>query len=56
MDPARAAGCHDRQLVRAFPARLDSREDAYLIHPVLRGLAVKIRAGQMLEVKQYHLT
>jgi hypothetical protein len=37
-----------------FPAGLDSREDTYLIHPVLRGLAVKIRAGQMLEVKQYH--
>ena len=36
-----------------FPAGLDSREDTYLIHPVLRGLAVKIRAGQMLEVKQY---
>jgi hypothetical protein len=36
-----------------FPAGLDSREDAYLIHPVLRGLAVKIRAGQLLEVKQY---
>jgi hypothetical protein len=37
-----------------FPASLDSREDAYLFHPVLRGLAVKIRVGQMLEVKQYH--
>ena len=37
-----------------FPAGLDSREDAYLVHPVLRGLAVKIRAGQLLEVKQYH--
>lgn len=37
-----------------FPAGLDSRGDAYLIHPVLRGLAVKIRAGQRLEVKQYH--
>ena len=37
-----------------FPAGLDSREDTYLIHPLLRGLAVKIRAGQMLEVKQYH--
>jgi hypothetical protein len=36
-----------------FPAGLDSREDAYLIHPVLRGLAVKIRASQMLEVKRY---
>jgi len=37
-----------------FPAWLDSREDAYLLHPVLRGLAVKIRAGQVLEVKEYH--
>ena len=37
-----------------FPAAMDSREDTYLIHPVLRGLAVKIRAGQMLEVKRYH--
>ena len=36
-----------------FPAGLDSREDIYLIHPVLRGLSVKIRAGQLLEVKQY---
>ena len=35
-------------------AGLDSREDAYLVHPVLRGLSVKIRAGQLLEVKQYH--
>ena len=37
-----------------FPAGLDSREDAYLVHPVLRGLSVKIRAGQVLEVKRYH--
>jgi hypothetical protein len=36
-----------------FPAAMSSREDAYLVHPVLRGLAVKIRAGQMLEVKRY---
>ena len=36
-----------------FPAAMDSREDAYLAHPVLRGLAVKIRAGQLLEVKRY---
>ena len=34
-----------------FPAGLDSREDIYLIDPVLRGLSVKIRAGQVLEVK-----
>ena len=37
-----------------FPAGLDSREDIYLIHPALRGLSVKIRAGQLLEVKQYY--
>jgi hypothetical protein len=39
---------------RRFPARTESREDAYLIHPVLRGLSVKIRAGRVLEVKVYH--
>jgi hypothetical protein len=37
-----------------FPASMDSREDAYLIHPVLRGLSVKVRAGRLLEVKQFH--
>ena len=37
-----------------FPAAMDSREDAYLVHPPLRGLSVKIRAGQLLEVKRYH--
>jgi hypothetical protein len=36
-----------------FPAAMDSREDSYFVHPVLRGLAVKIRAGQLLEVKRY---
>jgi hypothetical protein len=36
-----------------FPAGMESREDAYLVHPVLRGLAVKIRAGRVLEVKSY---
>jgi hypothetical protein len=38
---------------RRFPARTESREDAYLIRPVLRGLSVKIRAGRVLEVKVY---
>ena len=37
-----------------FPAELETREDIYLIHPFLRGLSVKIRAGQLLEMKQYH--
>jgi hypothetical protein len=37
-----------------FPGGIDSREDAYLIHPVLRGLSVKIRAGRAFEVKLCH--
>jgi len=37
-----------------FPAGLESREDAYLVDPVLRGLSVKIRGNQMLEAKMYH--
>jgi hypothetical protein len=36
-----------------YPAGMESREDAYLLHPVLRGLSVKIRAGRLLEVKKY---
>src|SRR5215470_364208 len=39
---------------RRFPTRTESREDAYLIYPVLRGLSVKIRAGRELEVKLCH--
>jgi hypothetical protein len=39
---------------RRFPAETESREDAYLIHPVSRGLSVKIRAGRALEVKLCH--
>ena len=38
---------------RRFPARVESREDAYLINPQLRGLSVKIRGGAALEVKAY---
>ena len=37
-----------------FPAAVESREDAYLLDPQLRGLSVKIRAGGALEVKMYH--
>jgi hypothetical protein len=39
---------------RRFPAETESREDAYLIHPVLPGLSVKIRAGRALQVKMCH--
>ena len=37
-----------------FPAGLDSREDIYLIHPVLRGLSVKIRAIRASRSSQIH--
>ena len=36
-----------------FPAELEIREDTYLLHPRLRGLSVKLRAGAALEVKAY---
>ena len=37
-----------------FPARMESREDTYLLDPQLRGLSVKVRGGGALEVKVYH--
>jgi hypothetical protein len=37
-----------------FPARMESREDSYLLDPHLRGLSVKVRGGRALEVKAYH--
>ena len=36
-----------------FPARTESREDTYLVDPLLPGLSVKIRGGRALEVKAY---
>ncbi len=39
-----------------FPAETESREDAYLVDPDLRGLSVKVRAGRALEAKVYHGT
>ena len=36
-----------------FPARVESREDTYLLDPQLRGLSVKVRGGGALEVKVY---
>ena len=36
-----------------FPARMESREDTYLLDPRLPGLSVKIRGGSALEVKAY---
>jgi hypothetical protein len=37
-----------------LPVETESREDAYLVHPDLRGLSVKVRAGRALEVKVCH--
>ena len=37
-----------------FSARVETREDAYLLDPHLPGLSVKIRGTAALEVKVYH--
>jgi hypothetical protein len=36
-----------------FPAEMESREDTYLLDPLVRGLSVKVRGGDALEVKAY---
>jgi hypothetical protein len=36
-----------------FPARMESREDIYLLEPPLAGLSVKVRGGGALEIKAY---
>jgi hypothetical protein len=36
-----------------FPARMESREDSYLLDPHLRGLSVKVRGGAAFDVKVY---
>jgi hypothetical protein len=36
-----------------FPARMESRQDIYLLDPPLPGLSVKLRGGGALEVKLY---
>jgi len=36
-----------------FPARMESREDTYLLDPQLPGLSVKVRGRGALEVKAY---
>jgi hypothetical protein len=36
-----------------FPARVQTREDTYLVDPQLGGLSVKLRRGRALEVKAY---
>lgn len=36
-----------------FPAETETRQDAYLVQPRLRGLSVKLRDGGALDVKSY---
>jgi hypothetical protein len=36
-----------------FPAGTETRQDAYLLRPRLRGLSVKLRDGRTLDVKSY---
>ena len=36
-----------------FPAGTETRQDAYLVEPRLRGLSVKLRNGGALDVKSY---
>ena len=36
-----------------FPAKMESREDTYLLDPPLPGLSVKVRGGGALEVKVF---
>ena len=38
---------------RRFPTWVESREDTYLLCPQSHGLSVKIRGGEVLEVKAY---
>jgi hypothetical protein len=45
---AAVAGCFAR-----FPARMELREDTYLLDPQLRGLSVRVRGSGALELKVY---
>ena len=42
-----------REWFARFPAGTETREDAYLLHPRLQGLSVKLRDGSTLDVKSY---
>jgi hypothetical protein len=50
--PGQLAGAVARRFGH-FPAETESRQDTYLLDPLLRGLSVKIRGGRALEVKAY---
>jgi hypothetical protein len=42
-----------REWFERFPAGTETRQDAYLVQPRLRGLSVKLRDGSALDVKSY---
>lgn len=42
-----------REWFARFPAGTETREDAYLLQPRLKGLSVKLRDGNTLDVKSY---
>lgn len=50
--PGQLRGAVVRWFAR-FPAAMESRQDTYLIDPPARGLSVKVRAGELFEVKAY---
>ena len=50
--PGQLRGAVARWFAR-FPAAMESRQDTYLLDPPARGLSVKVRAGELFEVKVY---
>jgi hypothetical protein len=50
--PGQPAAAVTRWFTR-FPARVESRQDTYLVDPQLGALSVKLRRGRALEVKAY---
>jgi hypothetical protein len=42
-----------REWFARFPSGMETRDDAYLLQPPLRGLAVKLRNGSCLDVKVF---
>ena len=42
-----------REWFERFPAGTETRQDAYLLQPRLRGISVKLRDGRALDVKSY---
>lgn len=50
--PGQLRGAMLRWFAR-FPAAMESRQDTYLLDPAARGISVKVRAGELFEVKVF---